>query len=562
MECPDRRGIRGPPRWRKRTVAEADDRQADAVAVICPSHLLGPLAERRPDRRPFREKSRATRPWADFFALLRTREAAWGDESAGRALRLARADSATTGPIFWRNWAASRRKPGPSTRNWPNCSTTIGPPTAGGKAGWAGTVEPLGPGWAGLVLLARAAPYAKHRDNYSTLFDINTMEPLVAGPPFVRALEELVAAAKLGSPEQLQYDPAAARAAFWQGRCGMALTWPTAALDRPGTPDPAETTPVARSGDRPQQGGPLRVGFAELPGAMQVYNIGGKSWEDRPEGGEPHVPLLGVAGRIGVVGGKSEHPEAALELLLWLSGQQWGVRVSAVSPATTLFRRSQAESPREWVEKPVSGPAAAAYAAQTEQTFQRQESVMALRLPGRAEYLAALDEAVQAAVRGQRSAAEAPPASRRPLAGDHPPSGNRPAEKGLPAQPGTGVIVGQENCKVARKGVRSMFSPLRFNQKTASCGRKMDQTPDFAVLLDCQPAADTLRWWDGFRGGSSVGRARQSHCRGREFDPPPLHMPAPGSPPLPGVLALMVLQPVASLAKRKTEETAGILGLG
>jgi hypothetical protein len=38
----------------------------------------------------------------------------------------------------------------------------------------------------------------------------------------------------------------------------------------------------------------------------------------------------------------------------------------------------------------------------------------------------------------------------------------------------------QENCKVTCKGVRSMFSPQRFGAKAAPCGRKMDQTPDFA----------------------------------------------------------------------------------
>ncbi len=71
------------------------------------------------------------------------------------------------------------------------------------EAPWRGTVEPLGPGWAGLVLLARAAPYAKSQSNYSALFDMRTMEPLISGPPLVRALEELAAAAKLGPAEQL-----------------------------------------------------------------------------------------------------------------------------------------------------------------------------------------------------------------------------------------------------------------------------------------------------------------------------------------------------------------------
>ena len=77
-----------------------------------------------------------------------------------------------------------------------------------GSGPWCGTIEPLGPGWAGLVLLARAAPYAKHHDQYSALFNVETMEPLVAGPPFVHALEKLVAAAKLGPAKPLGYDPA------------------------------------------------------------------------------------------------------------------------------------------------------------------------------------------------------------------------------------------------------------------------------------------------------------------------------------------------------------------
>ena len=92
-----------------------------------------------------------------------------------------------------------------------------------------GTVEPLARGWAGLVLLARAAAYAKERDNYTTLFDEKTLEPAIAGPPFVRALEELVAAAKLGPAEQLDFDPAAARAEFWKGSAAMAVSWPTGA---------------------------------------------------------------------------------------------------------------------------------------------------------------------------------------------------------------------------------------------------------------------------------------------------------------------------------------------
>ena len=40
------------------------------------------------------------------------------------------------------------------------------------------------------------------------------------------------------------------------------------------------------------------------------------------------------------------------------------------------------------------------------------------------------------------------------------------------------------------------------------------------------------------RGGSSAGRALRSQCRGREFDPPPLHHVFPKRPVQTGLLLL------------------------
>ena len=117
--------------------------------------------------------------------------------------------------------------------------------------------------------------------------------------------------------------------------------------------------------------------------------------------------LLGVAGRMGVVLAESEHADAAFELLLWLTDPQWGSQVFAASPATTLFRRSQVASPQAWVESSVSATAARQYAEQTAETLSRRQFLASLRIPGRADYLAALDEAVQAAVRGKQKPAEA-----------------------------------------------------------------------------------------------------------------------------------------------------------
>ena len=135
--------------------------------------------------------------------------------------------------------------------------------------------------------------------------------------------------------------------------------------------------------------------------------MGSKTWEPLGEGVDPHVPLLGVAGRVGVVAAGTKHPEAVLQLLLWLSGERWSGQVCAASPATTLFRHAHLKSPRQWTEPPISPAAAAQYASLTEKTLGRSDYLFALRLPGRAEYLAALDDAVHAAVRGEATPAAA-----------------------------------------------------------------------------------------------------------------------------------------------------------
>jgi len=358
-------------------------------AVICPSYQLGLLAERKLiSPMPVKLRQDNADRWSDTFDLVRLSEVSWGSETYAVPFG---------SPVFCCYYRADlleqigRKAP----KTWSEYQKlaalladrkNLGRHAPAEDAPWYGTIEPLGAGWAGRVLLARAAAYAKHRDNYSALFDINTMEPLVDGQPLVRALEELVAAAKLGPTEQLQYDPQAARAAFWQGRCGLALSWPTATAKQP-----------------QDSGESVTCGLAELPGSHDVYNVGQKTWETRPQSDDPHVPLLAIAGRIGVVAAESAHPEAAFALVFWLSAGQ----LSRSSPATTLFRHAQARSPRSWVEPQLPAAVAGRYAAALERTFSRQQWLFALRIPGNAEYLAALDDAVGRAVRGEQSPREA-----------------------------------------------------------------------------------------------------------------------------------------------------------
>lgn len=361
-------------------------------AVILPSSLLGAVAERDwlavlpSDAQSADASAEQPDDRAAVFEALRRGEAVWGTKVAAVPFG---------SPVFVCYYRADLleqldRSP---PRTWDEYATLARLLTDVNvnSESWRGAIEPLGPGWAGLVLLARAAAYAKHRENYSVWFDINTMAPLIAGPPFVRALEELVETANIGSAESLELDPDGARRAFWSGRAGMALSWPTAAADA----IPSETDAL------------FPMGFTELPGSVKVYNVSRNRWDERAEDESVHVPLLSIAGRLGIINRTTAHSEAALELLSWLSGSHWGPTVCAKSPATTLFRPEHLTMPGVWVEPPVSSEAAAQYGATVEAALSRRNWLTALRIPGRAAYLTALDQAVHTAVRGEATPREA-----------------------------------------------------------------------------------------------------------------------------------------------------------
>jgi multiple sugar transport system substrate-binding protein len=240
------------------------------------------------------------------------------------------------------------------------------------------------------MLLARAAGYARHRNFYSTLFDSKTMEPLIAGPPFVRALEELAAVHRGQALEILQFDPADARKELVAGRCVMAVTWPSRMDDAADESIGAAVLPLA---------------VAELPGSRDVFHLGDGKWHARGRSDDGQVTLLGVAGRVGAVSSTSSQPQAALSLLVRLSSTEWSEQISPFSEATGLYRTSQLPMASSWL-----GPnfeTAREYGELVRNIQRRSLWLTSLRIPGRSRYLAELDKAVQSAVSGDFAPSEA-----------------------------------------------------------------------------------------------------------------------------------------------------------
>ncbi|MBI2825935.1 MAG: extracellular solute-binding protein [Planctomycetia bacterium] len=373
-----------------------------ADAIVYSSRRLGALAEGGIIRAI--ERSWLAAPelaWGDVFDLVKTRELAWGADVYAVPF---------TSPVMVCIYRADLlerlgRKPPESWRDYQQLAELLasakpagadGQPSGADAADWHGTAEPLASGWSGVTLLARAAAYARHPNHYSTLFNMQSMEPLVASPPFVRALEELVAASKIAGPPAATYDPGHAWRAVVEGRCAMALGWPA----REATPADAATETSGQDAEaRHASTQDMEIGFVVLPGTAEVYNATAGKWERRA-GGATSVPLVAASGRVGSIAAKSPRPDAATRLLAWLASPQWSTRVATAGADAAPVRRSQIRSAQDWGGPGISAAEASAYTSVVGQCLSGREALAALRIPGASRYMAALDEAVLAAVRG------------------------------------------------------------------------------------------------------------------------------------------------------------------
>jgi multiple sugar transport system substrate-binding protein len=368
---------------------DARRKRLGADAVIYPSGLIGELAERDwivPIAKDVFNGPEFGR--RDILEQIRQHEIVWGERVFAVPLGSPQLtliydaerfrQQGVDPPQTWQQYAELCQRLSTSEDE-----TDEGPPHYS-------VAEPLGPGWAGQVLLARAATYARHRSYFATLFDLDTMEPLIASPPFVKALEELVASAKHGPEEAIEYSPADVRRLLTAGGCSMGLSWPSSADS-------------GRTEASPQGAPAVSLAAAELPGSGRVYYVRDGQWQDRESAETWHVPLLALAGRMGSVVKGARRSSAALGMLLRLSGPEWSAAISPQSPATTLYRNSQMKDAAAWVGDGFQPDAVSDYAELTREALRRPLSVVSVRLPGRRRYLDALDAAVHTAIRSDQS---------------------------------------------------------------------------------------------------------------------------------------------------------------
>jgi len=378
------------------TVATAesldDAKRLPADCIIYPTAMLGELAERDLIA-PLPESTvtGAALNRKDIFPLVRRRETTWGSQVYGvpfgspALVLLYRSDVLAAldrqPPATWEEYA--------ELTELMERSDALADVPGVNDDGWQPAVEPLAPHWAGQMLLGRAAGYAQRPNEVSTLFDYETMEPLIAGPPFVRALSELLAVHERQPDFALEMTPAKARRWLLSGKCAMAITWPTRHVVNEG---------AAEDGNIIDD---LPLGCAPLPGSDEVYDFRTGGWEtlDQPA----RVSLLGIAGRVGSVSRSARHTRAAADTLVWLAGADKGPLIAAHSDACAPCRSSQVRRGGAWVHPAYGAKIGRNYASLLQENKSRPQWLFTPRLPGRDRYLSALDDAVKTALIGEKT---------------------------------------------------------------------------------------------------------------------------------------------------------------
>lgn len=254
--------------------------------------------------------------------------------------------------------------------------------------------EPLAPGHAAFTFLARVSPYVRDRSQASPYFGSHDLHPLIADPPYVRALTELIHSAQQNKQAEawLTMTPRDAARAMWEGKASMAITWPHGAWWPPGE------TPLPSSGT---------IAVAELPGSKEYFDFRVNAWQTRESGELARVPLLGSSGRIATIPQDSKHKRAALRLLAWLTAPERKATISARSPATLMYRKSHLSDATPWLGPFAGGALGRQVSSLVAEVHQRELWLTYPRFSYADRYIGALDTAVRDAVAGKSPPAAA-----------------------------------------------------------------------------------------------------------------------------------------------------------
>lgn len=242
-------------------------------------------------------------------------------------------------------------------------------------------VEPWADESLATVFLARALSGARHPAQFSFELDAATGVPLIASPPFERALDELRALAPHLAPQVHELDPQGCLQALNSGQAAIGLVWETTS---------PRSAPEGNAGtaDDPRRG-PLA--FVPLPGRTEVYDRDRQQWRSPPTSDVNRPALAGFAGLSVCVLASATEIERAAAWDLWalLDAYQ---STGTIPPLPGLRLTAEASSAQQ--SPHLSPGESQSFQRAAMAGLQNQLLVSELPVPGRDRLLSALTVAI------------------------------------------------------------------------------------------------------------------------------------------------------------------------
>jgi multiple sugar transport system substrate-binding protein len=247
--------------------------------------------------------------------------------------------------------------------------------------------EPWSGPWSVEMFLARALAHSAKRGRLSSFFDATTMDALIDSPPYVAALEEMLSLPPRGEAARLS--PLECYQKIVRGEAAMAITFVTGQADVEGAP------------------ASLPIHVAPLPAARRWYDYREQTWKDSVAGESNRVVVVPVAGWLVSLNRECRRVRSSVRLLNWLCTPEAHRQLALAAPDMAPIFRSQLDRPHDWVN-PQLPPSVAQELAEATQAYHDDAlAVSNLRIPHRFEYVEALRAAIESALNGSSTAAEA-----------------------------------------------------------------------------------------------------------------------------------------------------------
>jgi ABC-type glycerol-3-phosphate transport system substrate-binding protein len=250
--------------------------------------------------------------------------------------------------------------------------------------------EPWGPDFRATIFSARALPLVKSPGSFSVYFDIETGDPLIDSPGFVRALEQSVAAISKMAPDTKNLTPADCRQLILSGKAAMAISF------EPGRTD-------IKKIERPSG---ISLSFVRLPGTRQTYNHSAKAWTTAEQeiNDATLAPFTGLAAGV-TKGIPPKRADAAWNMANFLGLERY--EQAFLNAPKSVCRESQLSAAATWVSPDLRTNELFSYQGVAAESLRQSNLSAEFLVIGHAKFRQALTDGLTAALEGKSSPAAA-----------------------------------------------------------------------------------------------------------------------------------------------------------